>query len=362
MNHQLHEPPSRLHKEDNKQSITSNKECSWLDDFEDKPLPSQNQTQNTINIETSASVKELEDKLAKERVKANRLQAEIDRLTNQLKSSRISSSGSFDCSRYIPNIEYEELIIESKIGQGGFSEIHKGHWLNLPVAVKVIFDPKINQDLMNEFNNEINKLFLVRHPNIISLLAICKNNSKLAIVTELAQNGSLYDYLHKENLTKEISIEFKMKILKQLIRTMLYLHENGLVHRDLKSQNILLDENYNLKLCDFGLMKSLEELNVGSGQFAGTPVYMAPEIFNRKAYNEKIDVFSFGTIVWELFMRKVPYVGCDANEIKNKVCNGDQLFIGKSIPPKIGNLINKCRAFDADNRPSFKELANLNLD
>ena len=118
MNHLLHEPPSRLHKEVNKQSITSNKECSWLDDFEDKPLPSQNQTQNTINIETSASVKELEDKLSKERVKANRLQAEIDRLTNQLKSSRISSSGSFDCSRYIPNIEYEELIIESKIGQG----------------------------------------------------------------------------------------------------------------------------------------------------------------------------------------------------------------------------------------------------
>lgn len=362
MNKLSNVPPSRLHKDDNQPIISSNKECSWLDDFEDNPLPSQNQIQPTINIESSASVKELEDKLSKEKVKSSRLQTEIERLTNQLKSSRISTSGPFDCSNYIPNVKYEDLIIESKIGQGGFSEIHKGQWLNLPVAIKVLFDPKINQDLMNEFNNEINKLFLVRHPNIISLLAICKTNSKLAIVTELASKGSLFDYLHKDNLTKEIPLEFKMKISKQLIRTMLYLHENGLVHRDLKTQNLLLDDNYNLKLCDFGLMKSIDELNVGSGQFAGTPVYMAPEIFNRKAYNEKIDVFAFGTIIWELFMRKVPYVGCDANEIKNKVCNGEQLFIGKSIPPKIADIINKCRSYDADNRPSFKKLAKLSLD
>lgn len=357
--------PSKDQPPSHNPPIQEKKECSWLDDFDDKPIPSHTQypnSQNKFNIESSSNAKEIEEKLSKEKIKSNRLQAEIDRLTNQLKSSRISLANNLDCSKYVPNIDLEDIKLEEKIGQGGFSEIHKGIWLDLPVAVKIIFDPKITKELKDEFNNEINKLFLVRHPNIISLLGICKNNQKLAIVTELAPNGSLFDFLHKNNLSKEIPNEFKVKIIKQLIRTMLYLHENGLVHRDLKSQNLLLDENFNLKLCDFGLMKSFEELNVGSGQFAGTPVYMAPEIFTRKAYNEKIDVFAFGTIVWEIYMRKVPYNGCDANEIKNKVISGEQLPIGKTIPNVIGEMITKCRSLDSEKRPSFKELSKIVIE
>jgi len=75
--------------------------------------------------------------------------------------------------------------------------IYKGNWKFLTVAVKIIFDPNVTDDLLNEFNNEIKMLFLLRHPNVILLLGICSKPQKLAIITEFIENGSLFDLLHK---------------------------------------------------------------------------------------------------------------------------------------------------------------------
>ena len=95
-----------------------------------------------------------------------------------------------------------------------------------------------------------------------------------------------------------------------------------------------------------------DSLNKGAMQFSGTPSYMAPEIFQKRAYDEKIDVFAFGTLLWELFGRKVPYEGLEPSDIMQKVVKEDQLSTF-GIPKKIAQLVTECRAYDPKKRPNF---------
>lgn len=155
-----------------------------------------------------------------------------------------------------------------------------------------------------------------------------------------------------------------MKYLKQTASAMCFIHYCSIVHRDLKTQNILIDNNNNVKLCDFGLAKNKvyyvvkfkNELGWGSGKFSGTPTYMAPELFEKKAYDEKVDVFAFGTVMWEVLVRKVPYEGFEVSDIKKRTMLGEDMFIPKTVNPELGKLINSCRAVNPESRPTFKEI------
>jgi serine/threonine protein kinase len=145
---------------------------------------------------------------------------------------------------------------------------------------------------------------------------------------------------------------------------MLYLHDQKIVHRDLKSHNVLLDEYYNIKLCDFGLAKPFTDLNSGpcSSKFSGTPAYMAPEILQKKSYTEKVDIFAFGILIWEIFTRKIPYEGNELVDLKQRVLAGDKLYIPKNVPKDIEKVINLCINSDPNNRPSFIELSKMSID
>ncbi len=366
--------------EEENNSKPSGGTLSWLDDVDNLHLPSRkfNNNENNGKVDLNQNEKNdfhnnfkihdrndnlrekgLQEELEIEKIKVKRLESELNRLKN-IKETKNSKN----ILEFINKISYSSLGLGKKIGQGGFSEIYESQWLGIPVAVKVIFDPNITEALMEEFNNEIEKLFILRHPYIVQLYGITdkEKSQKLAVITELAPKGSLFDYLHKNPKTKNnLSLEFKNKITKQLIHTMAYIHSRGYVHRDLKTQNILLDKNLDMKLCDFGLTKLKSELNSGSGQFAGTPCYMAPELFDRKFYDEKIDVFAFGTVVWEIYTQKIPYFNCDAIEIKQKVTKGEELICGNIVPKQIINLIEKCRKVKASERPSFQDMENMNL-
>ena len=367
-------------EEPNEQKIVENK-LSWLDDVDDLPSRrfnnesqktnelNKNDTNDLHNIHKNMNFhdrnndnlreKEMKEELELEKIKVNRLQSEINRLKNIKETINTKN-----ILHFINIISFNSLGLGKKIGQGGFSEIYESQWLGIPVAVKVIFDPKITAELLEEFNNEIEKLFILRHPYIIQLYGITDKDKsqKLAVITELAPKGSLFDYLHKNPKTKNnLSLDFKNKITKQLICTMAYIHSRGYVHRDLKTQNILLDKNLDMKMCDFGLTKLKSELNAGSGQFAGTPCYMAPELFDRKFYDDKIDVFAFGTVLWEIYTQKIPYANCDSMEIKQKVTKGEELYCSSIVPKQIASLIQKCRSVKASDRPSFAEIEKMNV-
>jgi len=367
--------PENDAQQDNEPAIKENK-LSWLEDIDNVPSrtfynekkqeeisrPQKNESSDNFHIvhdRNNFREKDVHEELEIEKRKVSKLESELNKLKNMK-----GNANSKQLLQFVNIIPYSSLGLGKKIGQGGFSEIYESQWLGVPVAVKVIFDPKITEELKEEFNNEIEKLFILRHPYIIQLYGITDKDKsqKLAVITELAPKGSLFDYLHKNPKTKNnLSLEFKNKISKQLICTMAYIHSRGFVHRDLKTQNILLDKNLDMKMCDFGLTKLKSELNSGSGQFAGTPCYMAPELFDRKYYDEKVDVFAFGTVLWEIYSQKIPYINCDSAEIKQKVTKGEELYCSSIIPKQIVSLIHKCRSVKPADRPSFEQIEKMNV-
>jgi serine/threonine protein kinase len=148
----------------------------------------------------------------------------------------------------------------------------------------------------------------LKHPNIVLYMGICITADKFILVTEYLENGSLFDQLHKKH--KKFTEVEKIEIAYEIVKGMVYLHNmKNLLHRDLKSSNVLIGEDWNVvKLCDFGLSgqkkKRTKHTRVGTYQ------WMAPEVVrNEKKVDEKSDVYSFGVILWELLTEKVPYQG-----------------------------------------------------
>ena len=144
--------------------------------------------------------------------------------------------------------------------------------------------------------NEVTMLSKFRHPNIVLMLGICSVPPKLCIVMEYFPEGSLYDFLFKHR--RELSADQRRSVIKQVVGVLHYLHSHNIVHRDIKSHNFLVDKQLNVKLCDFGLARSKDDLNKGTMQFSGTPIYMAQELFLKKSYSSAIDVFALGTLIY----------------------------------------------------------------
>lgn len=153
----------------------------------------------------------------------------------------------------IREVTFSDISLGSVISQGGFSVVHRATWKGAMVAVKVIVDPVITPDLRNEFDNEVAMLNYLRHPSTVLLMGVCSTPPKLAVVTEFAEGGSLFDLLHRTR--RDFPMEERVEILRKVANVMLFYHESGVVHRDLKSMNVLLDSHNNVKMCDFGLAR-----------------------------------------------------------------------------------------------------------
>ena len=198
---------------------------------------------------------------------------------------------------------------------------------------------------------------ILRHPNITLLMGVQPKMPHIIIAFEYVEQ-SLFTLLHMKKQV-QISNEQRVKICADLANVFNFIHHSGIVHRDIKSHNVLLDSNFNIKVCDFGLARFRADLNKGSMQFAGTPTYMAPELFQKRAYDEKVDVFSYGTLVWEIMNREVPFDGLDPADIRSKVEKEEKLKAAYGIEPRLNQLINDCRAANPAQRPQFDEIVKL---
>ena len=209
---------------------------------------------------------------------------------------------------------------EYQIGSGAFSKVYLGKHIptNELYAIKKIIKKEIKTkiDSIEIIKREIEFHSKLYHKNITHLIATYENEENIYIILEYSNRGDLYKLIKKKKLTEE-KICFNYFI--QVLNAVLFLHENNLIHRDIKPENILLNEKNEIKLCDFGCCA---ESGIGNRTtFCGTYEYMAPEILKESSYNNSVDVWSLGILLFELSHGYTPF-----NKKYNGKKNQDLVF------------------------------------
>ncbi|KAM0946880.1 putative protein kinase RLK-Pelle-RLCK-V family [Dioscorea sansibarensis] len=202
------------------------------------------------------------------------------------------------------------LAEENIIGEGGYGIVYRGILPdNTMVAVKNLLNNKGQAE--KEFRVEVETIGRVRHKNLVRLLGYCVEGAYRMLVYEYVDNGNLDQWLHGDmGRVSPLTWEIRMKIILGTAKGLAYLHEGlepKVVHRDVKSSNILLDQQWNPKVSDFGLAKLLcSERNYVTTRVMGTFGYVAPEYASTGMLNERSDVYSFGILIMEIITGRIP--------------------------------------------------------
>ncbi|KAJ8767007.1 hypothetical protein K2173_012516 [Erythroxylum novogranatense] len=246
------------------------------------------------------------------------------------------------------------LKFENKVASGSYGDLFKGTYCSQEVAIKVLKPERINSDMQREFAQEVFIMRKVRHKNVVQFIGACTKPPSLCIVTEFMSGGSVYDYLHKHKGV--FKLPFLLKVAIDVSKGMSYLHQNNIIHRDLKAANLLMDENEVVKVADFGVARVKAQSGVMTAE-TGTYRWMAPEVIEHKPYDHKADVFSFGIVLWELLTGKIPYEYLTPLQAAVGVV---QKALRPTIPrhtnPKLAELLEKCWQQDPARRPDFSEI------
>lgn len=254
-------------------------------------------------------------------------------------------------------IPWEDLVIGERIGLGSYGEVYHADWNGTEVAVKKFLDQDFSGDALEEFRSEVRIMRRLRHPNVVLFMGAVTRPPNLSIVTEFLPRGSLYRLIHRPNI--QIEEKRRIRMALDVAKGMNCLHSSTptIVHRDLKSPNLLVDKNWAVKVCDFGLSRMKHNTFLSSKSTAGTPEWMAPEVLRNEPSNEKCDVYSFGIILWELATLRMPWSGMNPMQVVGAVgFQNRRLDIPKEVDPLVSRIIWQCWQNEPSLRPSFSEL------
>ncbi|XP_062182594.1 serine/threonine-protein kinase STY46-like isoform X2 [Phragmites australis] len=219
-------------------------------------------------------------------------------------SSTSEKSLPFQAEGCESDIDTRLLKIVKKVASGSCGDMFLGTYAGEEVAIKVLSPENLNQNAWNEFKQEICILREVDHPNIVRFIGSCTKPPQFYIITECMSRGSLFDFLHNEHNVLDLPTILKFAL--DVCRGMSYLHQKGIIHRDLKSANLLLDKDHVVKVADFGLARFQDQGGAMTAE-TGTYRWMAPEVINHQPYDNKADLYSFALVLWELTTSKIPY-------------------------------------------------------
>ncbi|KAJ8558320.1 hypothetical protein K7X08_005086 [Anisodus acutangulus] len=254
-------------------------------------------------------------------------------------------------------IPWEDLHVGERIGIGSFGEVYRAEWNGTEVAVKKFMNQDITSDALAQFKCEIEIMLRLRHPNVVLFMGAVTRPPNLSILTEFLPRGSLYKLLHRPYI--QIDEKKRMRMALDVAKGMNYLHTSNpmIVHRDLKTPNLLVDKNWVVKVCDFGMSRLKHHTFLSSKSTAGTAEWMAPEVLRNEPSNEKSDVYSFGVILWELTTLKVPWSGLNSMQVVGAVgFQGRRLDIPASVDPVVAEIISDCWTQNPQVRPSFAQI------
>lgn len=197
----------------------------------------------------------------------------------------------------------------------------------------------------------------LRHPNVLLFMGAVTSPQRLCIVTEFLPRGSLFRLLQRS--TAKLDWRRRVHMALDVARGMNYLHHYNppIIHRDLKSSNLLVDRNWNVKVSDFGLSRLKHEAYLTTKTGRGTPQWMAPEVLRNEASDEKSDVYSYGVVLWEIATQKIPWDNLNAVQVIGAVGFMNQrLDIPQDVDPQWASIIESCWQSDPKCRPTFQEL------
>ncbi|XP_076928869.1 uncharacterized protein LOC143592996 [Bidens hawaiensis] len=259
---------------------------------------------------------------------------------------------SLDCE-----ILWEDLVIGEQIGQGSCGTVYHAMWYGSDVAVKVFSRQEYSNDVILSFRQEVSLMKRLRHPNILLFMGAVTSPQRLCIVTEFLPRGSLFRLLQRN--TTKLDWRRRVHMAMDIARGMNYLHHchPPIIHRDLKSSNLLVDRNWNVKVGDFGLSRLKHETYLTTKTGKGTPQWMAPEVLRNEQADEKSDIYSFGVVLWELTTEKIPWDSLNSMQVIGAVgFMNQQLDIPKDVDPQWASLIESCCCSDPQSRPTFQEI------
>ena len=237
----------------------------------------------------------------------------------------------------------------------------RGQWRETDVAVKKFLDQELGANIVSQFRKEVTIMQRLRHPNIVQFIGACTQPPDLCIVTQFIPRGSLFKILHRSNSGVHLDYRRKLRMALDVARGMNYLHScrPPIIHRDLKSPNLLVELDLTVKVCDFGLSRMRHAAVLSAKSQAGTPEWTAPEVLQGGTCSEASDVYSFGVILWELFTEQEPWNDRTAMQVVGAVgFSGERLSVPQSIDPSLRQLILQCFGKPND-RPTFGEIISV---
>jgi len=250
-----------------------------------------------------------------------------------------------------------DLRFGKRIGKGNVGEVFEGWCRGQHVAVKRLQAGSFkDRDLVDRFRDEIYLLSTVTHPNVLVFVGAVLDRAagNLCLVTELCRRGNLAEVLGSSD---PLSWGRRVQMASDVARGMHYLHGRaGIIQRDLKTANLLLDDFLRVKIADFGLSRSIRGRGV-MDTYCGTPATMAPEIVMHQDYDEKADVFSFAIIMWEILTREQPYRGQGGMSLAMRVATkGLRPDVPVYCPAEWAFVMQRAWAHSPEDRPGFDEI------
>lgn len=244
--------------------------------------------------------------------------------------------------------------IKELIGGGGMSNVYLAHdmILDRDIAIKLLrYDFSNEEELRRRFQREALSTTSLAHPNIVNIFDVGEDGAIPYLVMEYVPGKTLKDYIIEHS---PIAPERAVKIMKQLASALAHAHHNGIVHRDVKPQNILMDEDGNVKITDFGIAMALSATSyTQTNSVLGTVHYLSPEQARGGNATKKSDIYSLGIVMYELLTGRLPFSGESAVSIALKHLQTETPSLREivpSIPQSLENVVLKATAKDAQHR------------